>query len=171
MAYGTGVVPFLRTSDIFNWEPKTDPKQGISEEIYQQYKDKQDVKQNDILVIRDGTYLVGNTCFITESDYQLLYCGGIYKIRTNTNKLNPYLLFGILNTKIVQKQIRSKQFTRDVIDTLGKRLYEIKLPVPKDTALKNNIARKIKNLISEKEQLRKEQKFIREKIQDQLWLA
>ena len=120
MAYGTGDIPFLRTSDIFNWEPKTDPKQGISKEIYEEYKDKQDVKQNDLLVIRDGTYLIGNTCFITESDQQILYCGGIYKIRTNVDKLNPYLLFGILNTKIVQNQIRSKQFTRDVIDYLGK---------------------------------------------------
>ena len=34
MAYGTGDIPFIRTSDISNWELKNDPKQNISEEIY-----------------------------------------------------------------------------------------------------------------------------------------
>ena len=165
MSYGTGDIPFLRTSDIFNWEPKTDPKQGISEEIYNEYRDKQDVRAGDILLVRDGTYLVGSTCFITKNDQKMLYSGGIYKIRTNANNLDPYLLFGIFNTKIVQSQIRSKQFTRDVIDTLGRRLYEIILPIPKDTSIKNDIANKIKSLISEKDELRKEQREIREKVQ------
>ena len=41
----------------------------------------------------------------------------------------------------------------------------IKLPIPKDISLRNHVASKIKNLISEKERLRKEQKLIREKIQ------
>src|SRR6185437_3208103 len=30
MAYGTGDVPFIRTSDISNWELKGDPKQNVS---------------------------------------------------------------------------------------------------------------------------------------------
>lgn len=33
MAYGTGNIPFVRTSDITNWEIKTIPKQGVSEQI------------------------------------------------------------------------------------------------------------------------------------------
>src|SRR5882672_6267918 len=37
MAYGTGAVPFVRTSDISNWEIKTDPKQGVSLEIFAEY--------------------------------------------------------------------------------------------------------------------------------------
>ena len=34
MAYGTGNIPFVRTSDITNWEIKTIPKQGVSESIH-----------------------------------------------------------------------------------------------------------------------------------------
>lgn len=33
MAYGTGNIPFIRTSDISNWEIKADFKHGVSEEI------------------------------------------------------------------------------------------------------------------------------------------
>jgi len=35
MAYGTGVIPFVRTSDISNWEIKSDFKHGVSDEIYE----------------------------------------------------------------------------------------------------------------------------------------
>ena len=56
MAYGTGDIPFVRTSDISNWEIKTIPKQGVSETIYQQYAAKEDVQPGDILLVKDGTY-------------------------------------------------------------------------------------------------------------------
>ncbi len=45
MAYGTGDIPFIRTSDFSNWEIKHDPKQGISEEIYEAYAEKEDVQE------------------------------------------------------------------------------------------------------------------------------
>ena len=51
MAYGTGNIPFVRTSDISNWEIKTIPKQGVSEEIYQLYAAKEDVQAGDILMV------------------------------------------------------------------------------------------------------------------------
>ena len=60
MAYGTGTISFVRTSDISNWELKGDPKQGVSEAIYED--NKQDVQADDIFIVRDGTYLVGTSC-------------------------------------------------------------------------------------------------------------
>ena len=87
MAYGTGDIPFVRTSDFSNWEIKSDAKQGVSEEIYQQYADKEDVQSGDILLVRDGTYLVGTSCMITDSDKKMLYCGGLIKIRIKNENL------------------------------------------------------------------------------------
>lgn len=54
-AYGTGDIPFVRTSDIANWEIKTAPKQGVSQAIYEEYAAQQDVQVGDILFVRDGT--------------------------------------------------------------------------------------------------------------------
>jgi type I restriction enzyme M protein len=34
LAYGTGQIPFIRTSDIVNWEVRIDPTHSVSEEIY-----------------------------------------------------------------------------------------------------------------------------------------
>lgn len=147
MAYGTGSIPFIRTSDFSNLELKYDPKQGVSEEIYKKYYEKQDVQAGDILLVRDGTYLIGSSCIISDEESKLLYCGGIYKIRVKENSdISKWLLLGLLNSYIVKKQIRNKQFTRDVIDTIGKRLFEVILPIPKSSELKEEISTIIKNI-------------------------
>ena len=148
MAYGTGTIPFIRTSDFSNWEIKHDPKQGISQEIYERYAESQDIKEGDILLVRDGTYLVGTSCIITENDSQILYCGGLYKIRVLDHAvISPWLLLGLLNSYIVKRQIRTKQFTRDVIDTIGKRLAEVFLPIPKSRVVQEQISDKIKKVV------------------------
>lgn len=52
--YGTGDVPFVRTTDIVNWEIKMDPVKAVAEEVYEQYRQQQDVRENDILFVNDG---------------------------------------------------------------------------------------------------------------------
>ena len=148
MAYGTGEIPFIRTSDFTNWELKADPKQSVSQEIFEEYCVKEDTRGGDILLVRDGSYLIGTTCLITTVDEKMLFCGGIYKIRSLDSSLSPYLLLALLNSYIVKQQIRRKQFTRDVIDTLGRRLEEVLLPIPKDDSLKNAISMFVQEIIS-----------------------
>jgi hypothetical protein len=148
MAYGTGPVPFIRTSDLSNWELKTDPKQSVSEDLYNQFKEKLDVRAEDLFVVRDGTYLVGTSCILTKHDTRILYCGGLYKIRVKRkDHLDPYLFLSLLNCPIVKRQMRAKQFTRDVIDTLGKRIFEVILPIPKDRGLRERIARETRETV------------------------
>lgn len=155
MAYGTGSIPFVRTSDFSNWEIKADTKQGISEEIYSQYAEKEDVQPEDILIVRDGTYLVGTSCMITEFDKKMLYCGGLIKIRVISKDLiDPYLLLGLLNSYIVKRQIRTKQFTRDVIDTLGQRFKEVIIPIPVSQSIKESISTTIRNIINDRVEAR-----------------
>ncbi len=155
MAYDTGSVPFIRTSDISNWELKADPKQKVSEELYEATRAALDVQADDILVVRDGTYLVGTSCILTEHDTKVLYCGGIYKIRVNQkDQIDPYLLLTLLNTPIVRRQMKAKQFTRDVIDTLGKRLLEVVIPIPKNEARRIEIADEVKHCIQRRVELR-----------------
>jgi len=161
MAYGTGPIPFIRTSDLSNWELKADPKQNVSEDLYNHFKDKLDVRAEDLFVVRDGTYLVGTSCILTEHDTRILYCGGLYKIRVKKkDEFDPYLLLAILNCPIVKRQMRDKQFTRDVIDTLGKRIFEVILPIPKDNGLRERIARETRETVLARAALRDKAKQI-----------
>ncbi|MCZ7663986.1 MAG: hypothetical protein M5U22_14135 [Thermoleophilia bacterium] len=155
MAYGTGDIPFVRTSDISNWELKTDPKQGVSEEIYTEYEPSQDVRAGDILFVRDGTYLIGQVALVTESDLPLLYQSHLLKFRVKQDSpLSPWLLMACLSAPIVKRQIRAKQFTADIIDTLGDRFRELVLPVPKKQSICCAIEHEVKELVTERSRLR-----------------
>lgn len=131
MAYGTGEIPFIRTTDIVELEIKSDPRQGVSREIYEDYRGKAGILENDILLVRDGTYLVGSSAIALSTDLPAIFCGGIYRVRALSSCINPFSLIGLLNLPIVRRQMRAKQFTRDVIDTLGKRLFEVEIPDPR----------------------------------------
>ena len=77
------------------------------------------------------------------------------KIRVNnTAVFDPYFLLGILNSYIVKRQIRTRQFTRDVIDTLGQRFKEVIIPIPKSDLVKEGISRKVRNIISSRVEAR-----------------
>jgi hypothetical protein len=148
MAYDTGDIPFLRTSDFSNWEILHNPKQGVSEEIYHQYANKQDIQENDVLLVRDGTYLVGSSCIITDHDTKSLFCGGMFKFRVLKGNLDPFLFLGLMNAYIVKRQMRTKQFTRDVIDTLGNRIEEVILPIPKKARVRQAISKAVQDVVS-----------------------
>jgi type I restriction enzyme M protein len=166
MAYGTGSIPFIRTSDFSNWEIKADFKHGVSDEIYEEVKDKVDVRAGDILLVRDGTYLIGTSAVVTDADLPMLFQSHIYKIRVLKPKtISPWLLFACLNTPIVKRQIKSKQFTQDIIDTLGKRLTEILIPVPKDTKVATNVARETQEIIGGRATMRNRAKALALELQ------
>jgi len=152
LAYGTGAIPFIRTSDISNWEIKADPKHSVSEEIFNSLKKKQDVQENDILMVKDGTYLIGTCAIVTMYDLKMIYQSHLYKIRVlkETNLINPYLLLAILSSNIVQAQIKSKRVTHDIIDSLGSRINELMLPVPKDKMLRKTVTEMVKKVIEER---------------------
>ena len=136
---------------IKNWEIKIDPKHGISEEIYSQYSKKQDIQENDILMVRDGTYLIGTCALITKYDKKIVYQSHLYKLRIKKpNIISPFVLLAILSSKPVLKQIQSKRFTQDIIDTLGQRINELELPVPKDQKALEKLEYIVKKSIQER---------------------
>lgn len=150
MAYGTGTIPFIRTSDLALWEVKRDTKHGISEAIYEQYARKAAVRAGDVLVVRDGTYLVGTSAIIGDEDVPALICGGIFRLRVVPgSSLDPHYLLAALNMPLVRRQMRAKQFTRDVIDTLGRRLGEVRIPPP-DSDKAQALAERTRKLMESK---------------------
>lgn len=159
--YGTGEIPFVRTSDLVNWEIKLNPIKGVSEEIYNQYKDQQDIRENDILFVSDGTFLIGSSSFVTSLDTKIVIQSHVKKIRSLDEKLlNSYYLFYLLNTKVVKKQILSKTFVQATISTLGNRFLELKLPFFKDLNEQSKIIASMKKLIIQKTKNREQAQFI-----------
>lgn len=155
LAYGTGNIPFVRTSDISNWELKLDPKHCVSEDIYRRFQSRQDIKKNDILMVRDGTYLIGTCAIITEYDLPMLYQSHIYKIRVeNTEKITPFLLLAVLSSSFTQRQIKSFCVSQDIIDSLGNKIHQVRLALPKPKKARDRIANLVEKVIRDRTEAR-----------------
>ncbi|HEC36816.1 MAG TPA: hypothetical protein ENI29_01180 [bacterium] len=156
--YGLGEIPFIRTSDINNWEVNLNSHKKTSMEIYEQYKSKQKIESGDILLVKDGgPNLIGKTAYITELDTKIIIQSHIFQIKTLNNEegVDSYLLLYILNLDLVKKQIEAITFVQGTIATIGNRILEIILPIPSDRAKRKEISNKIGNIIDNKIEIRK----------------
>ncbi len=85
----------------------------------------------------------------------MLFQSHIFRIRVlDSTLLDPWFLLVCLNMPVVKTQIRAKQFTQDIIDTLGQRLLELTLPIPKDGNLRKQISAEARELIENRMKLR-----------------
>lgn len=150
-AYGEGDVPFIRTSDVSNWEVCEDPAHCVPCSEYERVKASQDVRERDILVVKDGTFLIGKTAMITDLDTRIVLQGHFKKIRVVDGKrMSPYLLLGLLNTAYVRKQLDSLVFTQASISTIGSRLGQIDVPVPDSAKERRDVERRVRAIVSKK---------------------
>ena len=133
-AYGTGSIPFVRTSDIINFEISSDPTNAVSEEIYHQFASQQNLCVGDILFIADGRYRIGKTAIITKYNIKSLIQSHIEILSLSDNApFSPYEFLYSLNTDEVQEQVRSLIFIQSTLGTLGNRIQEINIRIPDRT--------------------------------------
>jgi type I restriction enzyme M protein len=165
LAYGDNGVPFVRTSDISNWEIKVDPKHCVSREVFEALSAKQDVQPGDILMVKDGTYLIGTTAMITKYDTEIVFQSHLYKIRVKqAGLLDPYLLLAALSSPLVQRQIRAEVQTQDVIDSLGSRIGNLVLPIPRNETIRTEISQTVERIVSERAAARELARRVAERI-------
>lgn len=148
-------IPFLRTSDVGAWETRNYSVQNVNEETYLKYKEKQKLKEGDILFIKDGTYRIGETLILTKYDLKMLVQSHFKIIRSlNKKELDPYLLLYLLNTPIVRKQIDERTFVQATISTVGDRLKDVTLPIPKSKFLRDKKAKEMRDKIVKRAELK-----------------
>ena len=156
--YGLGDIPFIRTSEIFDWTINLDSHKKTSEEVYEQYKVKQNIEVGDILLVKDGgPNLIGKTAYITELDTKIIIQSHIFQIKGLDNEacIDSYLLLYLLNLDIVKKQIQAITFVQGTIATIGNRIMEVILPIPFDINKRKEISNYVKKIIEDKIDTRK----------------
>ena len=130
-AYGTGNIPFIRTSDLINFEVSSDPTNSVSEAIYEQYSKQQNLKEGDILFIADGRYRIGKTAILNKYNLKCIIQShiDIFSL-SEKSPIQPYEFLYLMNSQIVQEQIRNLVFIQSTLGTLGNRIKEIQIPLP-----------------------------------------
>lgn len=134
-AYGTGEVPFIRTSDIANFEISIDPTKSVSVEIYQSFAPNQALKPGDILLVVDGRYRIGRCAILNENNYQCVVQSHLRIISVQDGApFTAMELLYLLSLPVVQRQIRNLVFIQSTLGSLGKRIEELKIPILQPSA-------------------------------------
>ena len=150
--YGTGDVPYVRTSDLAHWRIRADFKKGVSHAVFESLREKQDVRPRDILMVAHGTYLVGNVAIVGDNEGELVVQDHIFRLRmARTFGIEPELLLAALSTRFVRRQIRARQFSADIIDKLGDRHLDIRVPIPRNEIRRSRLSVEVRSIIREQD--------------------
>ena len=147
-----GEVRFIRTSDISGYELAETTQKNITFDTYKDNKEIQDLRKNDILFVKDGDTKIGECAILlTDNDLRISVQSHFKKIRAIA--VDPFLLLWALNTTIVKKQIRQRVFSQSTLSTIGERIYELKLPIPKQNKKQESIASKMRASVENRRKL------------------
>ena len=71
---GRGEIPYIRVSDIVNWELYRNPTSGVPRHIYEKVKGKRGIslEPRDIVFVRRGSYRIGTVAMASPHDKEVL---------------------------------------------------------------------------------------------------
>lgn len=102
--YGTGDIPYVRTSDLSEWRIRPDVKKGVSRDVYLKVASRVDVAPHDILMVAHGTYLVGAVAIVEQGEHELVLQDHVFRLRCKkVGGVDPYLLLALLSTGFVRR--------------------------------------------------------------------
>jgi len=133
-----GYIPFIRTSDLINYEADQFPDYYISNDIYQ--KLNQDIRPGDILFTKDGK--IGMTAMLTQEDKAII-ASGIVRVRLKPEashyNVTPEYLFTVLSLKEIgfNQALRRTVIASTIPHLREQRLKEIEIPIPNKNIIDN----------------------------------
>lgn len=86
-------IPFIRTSDIVNYEVDNYPDFFIADRVYQELN--QEIMPLDIVFSKDGS--IGNVAMLTEADKVIIGSGFLILRTKKDSEINPYYIFCALS--------------------------------------------------------------------------
>lgn len=143
-------VPFMRTSDLPNFELDDYPDYYVDESIYEGLNQK--LEEGDIVFTKDGK--IGATAFITNVDKCIL-SSGLSIIKPYNKEDTPYI-FAILSSFIGKFQAQQHTVISSTLPHLNReRLADFEIPIMDD-----EFKEKIKENIIKAFQLKKDKKLL-----------
>lgn len=157
-------VPFIRTSDLVNYEVDQFPDFYIPEEIYNELK--QDIKAGDVLFTKDGK--IGMSAMITKNDKAIIASGMVrLRLKAEAKKYNltPEYLFIVLSLKEtgLYPAIRRTVIASTIPHLREERLKEFEIPI-----LDKNSIDEITKLVKEAFELKDEKKKLIKEVREEI---
>ncbi len=130
---GSGPIPYIRVSDIVNWELYRNPVSGVSQDVFERFtKNKALPLAGDVIFVRRGSYRIGTVAMASPRDTNIVMTRELLTMRVNSNNphgVTPAYLLALLSSDMVQRQITDYVFYDTTMPTIGNRWKNLVLPV------------------------------------------
>ena len=156
-------IPFVRTSDLVNYEVDQFPDFYVPEEIYQELE--QDIKIGDVLFNNDGK--IGLVAILTKQD-KVIIQSHIKRLRLKTEakkyNLTPEYLFLVLTIEEVARY-QAERYTviQSTIPTISNRILDFEIPILDKVSI-DEITKLVKEAFELKDEKKKLIREVREEI-------
>jgi type I restriction enzyme M protein len=152
---GKGEIPYVRVADIVNWEPYYNPAALIPRSMYLKIKGNGiDLKENDILFVRRGSYRIGSVALVSRFDLEVLLAReiAVFRVLNEQNEygINPYYLMFLFSHPLTQDQRFNLTFYETTYPNMAKRWAELLLPISKDKDERKRITNEMKQVFDQK---------------------
>jgi len=153
---GRGEIPYIRVADIVNWELYKNQTALIPRDIYLQIKGKKglDLKTEDIIFVRRGSYRIGTVAMVSPFDTEVLLTGELVILRVvkpgNEYGIDPYYLIYLMSHELTQRQLPQKIMIDTTLPNIADRWKELYLPVMKNKAEAVKVSERIKSAFQAK---------------------
>lgn len=132
---GKGDVPYVKVSDIKNWRINENPKYFIPEETAERLRRDRNLEAFDIVIPTRASKNIGLGAAVMPWQTQVVLTKEIAVLRcTSGSRVSPWLLLVMLSLRVVNDQFRFLVQMQTNREDLGRRLLELKIPVPVDDA-------------------------------------
>lgn len=131
---GMGDYPYIRVKDIVNLEVYINPQDLIPEFEYERlYSKKKELKKEDIVFVRRGSYRIGDVGILYEKDIKSIFTRELLILRVidldNEYYITPHNLLYLLNSEDVRKQLKNKIMLDTTLPNIADRWKKLYLPI------------------------------------------
>lgn len=152
---GIGDIPYIRVSDIVNWELYRNPTATVPRHVFEHIRGNGvRLTQGDVLFVRRGSYRIGSVAMASPFDSDVLLTREFVVFRVakpdNPYGIDPYYLIYLLSHEYTQKQLSHKVFMDTTLPNIGDRWKELELPLAADPDVRLEVSRQVRGAILEK---------------------
>ena len=128
---GVGPIPYIRVSDVVNWELYRNPTTGVPRHVYERIKGRKGVslQEGDIVFVRRGSYRIGTVAMASPFDGEVLLTREFVVLRVvqpiNDYGIDQHYLIYLLSHQFTQDQIEQKVFIDTTLPNISERWKEL----------------------------------------------
>ncbi len=153
---GKGDIPYVRVSDIVNWDIYKNYTAMVPEAEYERVKGNGiDLQENDVLFVRRGSYRIGTVALVTKSNLKVLLMGEltVFRVTNNNNDyfLSPSYLMYLFSHELVQQQLANLIFMDTTLPNISNRWNELKLPFFKTQKESDKVKKDMDEIFTKKQ--------------------